>query len=137
MFLLDTNIVSESFKKANLAMQRRFEGVPSSDLFVSSIVEAELRYGVAKKRLEESRVGGLVNSFLNKVTILPWISSTAICFARLRTDSESSGISIATVDLMIAAHAKEHRLTLVTHDTNLLRLKPWLRVVDWVTEQKE
>ena len=103
-----------------------------ADLRISSIVEAELRYGLVKKGITKSKVGGLVDTFLTMVKILPWGSSTAQCFAQLRTDSEAKGITVETVDLMIATHAKEDsNLTLVTNDGTLLRLRTWIKVVDW------
>jgi tRNA(fMet)-specific endonuclease VapC len=106
--------------------------VPLSDLRISSIIEAELRCGLAHKGITKSKVGILVDTFLTTVKILPWKSSTAQCFAQLRTDSESQGVTVDTVDLMIATHAKEDtNLTLVTNDGALLRLRSWIKVVDW------
>jgi tRNA(fMet)-specific endonuclease VapC len=106
--------------------------VALSDLRISAIVEAELRYGLVKKGITKSKVGVLVDTFLGVVQILPWESSTAQCFAQLRADSEAKGVTLDTVDLMVATHAKEDRnLTLVTNDGALLRLRPWIKVVDW------
>jgi len=106
--------------------------VALSDLRVSSIVEAELRYGLVKKGVTKSKVGVLVDTFLKTVKILPWESSTARCFAQLRADSEATGLTVDSIDLMIATHAKEDSsLTLVTNDGALLRLRPWIKVVDW------
>jgi tRNA(fMet)-specific endonuclease VapC len=106
--------------------------VALADLRVSSLVEAELRYGLVKKGITKSKVGVLVDTFLTTVKILSWESSTARCFAQLRTDSEAKGITVDSVDLMIATHAKEDsNLTLVTNDGALLRLRPWIKVVDW------
>ena len=103
-----------------------------SDLRISAIVEAELRYGLVKKEITKSKVGVLVDTFLRAVRIVSWESSTAQCFAQLRTDSEARGVTVDTVDLMVATHAKEDsNLTLVTNDGALLRLRPWIKVIDW------
>jgi tRNA(fMet)-specific endonuclease VapC len=131
MFLLDTNTVSNSLKRDYPALQRHFQQSPPNSLFVSSLVAAELRYGIIKKGLQTSKIGRLVDIFLAKVEIRPWTDLTARCFAQLRTDSEANGITVDTVDLMIATHAKEDGLTLVTNDRALLKLKPWIKVVDW------
>jgi len=131
MFILDTNTVSNSFK-GNVRVQRHIQQAAPNSLFVSVIVEAELRYGIIKGGLENTKLGDLVKTFLAKVEVLPWTQLTARCFAQLRTDSEARGITVDTVDLMIATHAKEDRnLTLVTNDGALLKLKPWIKVVDW------
>jgi len=131
MFLLDTNTVRNSLK-GNLRVQRHFQRAAPDSLVVSSIVEAELRYGIIKGGLENSKLGSLVNVFLAKVDVLPWTKATAKSFAQLRTESEAKGITVDTVDLMIATHAGENKsLTLVTSDGALLKLKPWIKVVDW------
>jgi predicted nucleic acid-binding protein len=106
--------------------------VPLLDLRISSIVEAELHYGLVKKGIAKSKVGVLVDTFLTAVQTLPWESSTAQCFAQLRTDSEARDITIETVDLMIATHAEEDsNVTSVRNDKALPRLRPWIKVVDW------
>jgi tRNA(fMet)-specific endonuclease VapC len=132
MFILDTNTVSNSLKSGNLVLRRHFQRAAPNSLFVSSIVEAELRYGIVKAGLEKSKLGGLVDIFLAKVIVLPWTRLTAKCFAKLRTESEAKGITVDMVDLMIATHAKEDQsLTLVTNDGALLKLKPWINVTNW------
>jgi tRNA(fMet)-specific endonuclease VapC len=131
VFLLDTNTVSLSFRAPTPALARRFQTAPPASLFLSSIVEAEIRYGIAKKREAGAKLARLFDLFLSKVTVLPWTSASAREFAQLRTASEAAGVTIATVDLMIATSAKEHDLTLVTHDGALFQLRPWLRVEDW------
>ena len=124
--------MSALFRAPSLTLQQRFKTAPPLSLFLSSIVEAEIRYGIAKKRLEGTKLARLFDQLLGKVTVLPWTSSTAKAFARLRTDSEATGVTLATVDLMIAASAKEHNFTLVTHDKALFQLQPWVRIEDWI-----
>jgi tRNA(fMet)-specific endonuclease VapC len=134
MFLLDTNTVSKLMRAPTPTLLRHFNKVARVDLRVPSIVEGELRYGLIKKGIEKTKLGILVDTFLKSVTILPWTSATAECFAKLRTDSEARGVTVDTVDLMIATHAKEDKLTLVTNDAALHLLKPWIKVVDWTQE---
>ncbi len=43
------------------------------------------------------------------------------------------GISVPTIDLMMAAAALVHNLTLVTHNTADYRNIPNLRLDDWLT----
>jgi len=70
MFLLDTNTISRWIKAPNAKLLGHFSRVPLSDLAVSPIVEAELRYGLAKKGIAKSKVGGLVDRFLSAFQIL-------------------------------------------------------------------
>ena len=134
MFVLDTNTVSKWLKAPTPTLLGHFSKVARVDLSVPSIVEGELRYGLLKRGIEKTRFGILVDTFLKSVTVLPWTSATAECFAKLRTDSEAHGVTVDTVDLMIATHAKEEKLTLVTNDGALLLLRPWIKVVDWTQE---
>jgi tRNA(fMet)-specific endonuclease VapC len=132
VFLLDTNIVSKLLKQGELNIQRHFQRAEKSGLAVSSITTAELRCGIVKRGLETTRLGSLVDAFLVRVTILPWTVRTALHFARLRADSEADGVTVDMLDLMIATHAHEDpSLTLVTNDGALLKLKPWIKTVDW------
>ncbi len=131
MFLLDKNTVSHALK-GNLRVQRHLQRADPNSLFVSSIVEAELRYGIIKAGLANTKLGGLVTTFLAKVDVLPWTKVTARHFAELRADSEKKGLTVDMVDLMIATHAREDKnLTLVTNDGALLKLKLWIKVADW------
>lgn len=131
MNLLDTNTVSMLFRAPSSSLEQKFKAAAPFSLFLSSIVEAEIRYGIAKKGWEGTRLAWLFEQLLSKLTVLPWASSTAKAFARLRTDSEATGVTLATVDLMIAASAKEHGFTLITHDKALFQLRPWIGVEDW------
>lgn len=131
MFLLDTNTVSLSFRAPSASLEQKFKAASPASLFLSAIVEAEIHYGIVKKRAEGARLARLFDLFLSKVTVLSWTSATAKEFAHLRTNAEAAGVTIATVDLMIAASAKEHDLILVTHDQALFQLSPWMRVENW------
>ena len=132
MFLLDTNTISKWITSSNVTLERHFNQVLPSDLRVSAIVEAELRYGLVKAGITKSKLGVQMATFLSMIQILPWESTTAQSFAQLRAESEAKGVTVDMVDLMIATHAKENKnLTLVTNDGALLKLKPWIKVVDW------
>ena len=61
---------------------------------------------------------------------LPWTSATARRYGTLRADLERKGRQLSALDLMIAAHAAEHDMTLVTHDVAFGAV-PGLRIQDW------
>jgi tRNA(fMet)-specific endonuclease VapC len=72
-------------------------------------------FGVAR-RPEARRLRAAVSELLAAIDVLPWTSATARRYAALRAGLERQGRSLGALDLMIAAHAAEHDMTLVTND---------------------
>ncbi|WP_369573224.1 type II toxin-antitoxin system VapC family toxin [Acidithiobacillus sp. IBUN Pt1247-S3] len=132
LYLLDTNIASHIIKGDIPQARERLVAVPIDWLAVSVITQAELLYGVARRGHPQ----GLtlrVREFLSRVSILPWESGTAETYSELRTVCERIGVTLAPMDMMIAAHAKHlmaHQATLVTRDKVFSRV-PDLTVEDW------
>ena len=110
-------------------MDRRLAKVPIADVFISSVTEAELRYGLAR-RPDASRLRALVEDFLLTVTILPWDSEAAKQYGSLRAELEREGLPMANLDIMIGAHALAIPAVLVTNDRAFARIKD-LKVADW------
>jgi tRNA(fMet)-specific endonuclease VapC len=128
-YLLDTNIASYVIKRNVPQVRIALMSVPMSEVGVSVVTEAELRFGVARK-LASADLKLAVEEFLLRVEILPWDSAAAKRYAELRSTLEDSGTPIANFDLMIAAHALAAGATLVTHDRVFHRVKH-LRIEDW------
>ena len=95
-----------------------------------SVVEAELRFGLAKASFSARRIEA-VEAFLSLVTILPFDSAAAREYGALRAHLERAGTPIGPNDLMIASIALAHDLTLVTHNVAEFARVPGLRVEDW------
>jgi tRNA(fMet)-specific endonuclease VapC len=89
--------------------------LPMSEVGISVVTQAELRFGVAKKP-EAARLAIAVEEFLLRVEILPWTSEAAKSYARIPSDLEHSGEPMRNLDMMIAAHALAAEAALVTHD---------------------
>ena len=79
------------------------------------ITEAELFYGLAK-RLEAKRLHMAAQELMRRIDVLPWTSATAQRYAAVWADLERQGKTLAPLDLLIAAHALEAGLTLVSRD---------------------
>src|ERR1700674_4957671 len=101
----------------------------SKSTAISTITEAELRYGVARNPAAVRR-NTSVRSFLGSATILPWDSGAARTYGLLRARQESKGRPLSVEDLMIAAHALAVGLTLVTHD-QVFDFVEGLKTEDW------
>ena len=82
-------------------------------LCVSAITEAELLYGPAKKPLA-AKLCKTVHAFSERIDIISWNSGTARAYAELRALSQAEGITIDSLDMLIAAHARAAGRILVT-----------------------
>ena len=114
-YMLDTNTASYIIKGTNETIKAHLENVPMASICVSSITQAELLRGVAKKP-EAKHLPVIVNEFLLRVEILPWDSHAANAYAELRTACEKKGKSLGAMDMLIAAHSVSSGAILVTND---------------------
>jgi len=128
-YLLDTNIASYVIKGEFPPLRDKLARVPISELGISVITEAELRFGVNRKP-EATRLKQAVDEFFRRVEILPWDSAAAQHYAELRGVLEDAGSPMANFDLMIAAQALAADVVLVTHDRVFHRVKQ-LKIEDW------
>lgn len=129
-FMLDTNTASYIIKGKPAVIRERLRKVPMSNVCVSSITEAELLRGVAKKP-QAKHLPIAVKEFLLRVEILPWDSAAANVYAQLRTACEKEGKSLGNMDMLIAAHSVAARAILVTNDKAFYNVKHHLVLEDW------
>ena len=127
-YMLDSNTIGKLVRNdANVV--EHVASVNMASLCVSSIVEGEIRYGLAK-RPEARRLALAVGEFLKRVETVPWDGRTAKHYGELRARLEKRGNALSTMDTLIAAHALSLGLTLVTGD-NAFRAIEGLSVEDW------
>lgn len=130
IYLLDTNIASHIIRGDLPQVRHRLACVPLQRVAISVVTEAELLYGVAK-RDHPSGLSTRVREFLIRVHILPWTSAVAQIYGDLRAACEACGVTLAPLDMMIAAHARASGAILVTRD-RAFRLIPGLFALeDW------
>lgn len=129
LYLLDTNTVSYYIAGNPPEVRKRYERVGLPSTAVSTVTEAELRYGVARNPGALRRRAS-VESFLSDAVILPWDSAAARSYAQLRAAQERKGRPLSLEDLMIAAHALALGLRLVTHDS-VFAFVDGLKTEDW------
>jgi len=127
--LLDTNTVSYYIAGNPPTVRDRLHRVGFQFTAVSTITEAELRYGVARNP-NAARRRASVESFLRNASIQPWDSAAARAYGLLRAEQERKGKPLSTEDLMIAAHALSLGLTLVTNDS-AFSFVDGLKIEDW------
>ena len=128
-YLLDTNVVSYMLTGNPPAIRLHFARVGPSATAISTVTEAELRFGRAIKPAAV-RQHIAVETYLSNATILPWDSAAARAYAQLRAELRRQGRALDAEDLMIAAHALSQGLILVTADRALLATSS-LQAADW------
>ena len=119
-YLIDTNIISEVRKgdrcDANVAAW--YDSIADDSLYLSVLVLGEVRKGIERARPGDSGRARALESWLAAVRaafagrILPVDDAVAEEWGRM-----SAGRPVATVDGLLAATAKVHRLTLATRNT--------------------
>ena len=128
-FLLDTNILSAHLRRSTGLTHRMIQY--SGRLFSSEIVVAEL-YAGAFHRVVAGPLLTRIDDLLTDIHVLPFDRDCAISFGQIRGEQLRSGVSFSPIDLMIAATAFAHNLTLVTHNVKDFEKIPDLRVDDWL-----
>ena len=128
-YLLDTNIASHIIKGDIARVRERLVAVPMHSVAVSVVTQAELLYGVAKRGHPQG-LANKVREFLTRVTILSWTSDVAETYGDLRAACEAGGVTLAPMDMLIAAHAKAlasqqapSQVVLVTRDMAFSRMQ--------------
>jgi tRNA(fMet)-specific endonuclease VapC len=128
-YLLDTNTVSYIIKGNFPKVRERLLEVPMSEVGISVITEAELRFGVARLP-QATKLRIVVEEFLMRVEVLVWDSAAAQQYASLRASLEAHGEPMGNLDLMIAAQALAAGAILVSSDRVFRRVKG-LEIEDW------
>ena len=126
--LLDTNAASAVIRR-NQAVCARAAAVPLASLAISAVTTGELYYGLAKNP-QATKLAKLVHEFLRYTNVLGWNDDIGPHYGTLRAALETKGVTIAPLDLMIAAHALAVDATLITSDKAFSMIEI-LKTEDW------
>ena len=128
VYALDTNIVSYYMRHEG-GVVPRLQALPRHRLALPSVVVLEVRFGLLRK----SRLTAL--AAFDELTAacgqLAFDTEAADHAARIRLQLETAGTPIGLADLLIAATARRHDCTLVTHNTREFSRVPGLLLDDW------
>ena len=137
-WLLDTNVISELRRARPSARVRTFvASQPLEELFVSVVTFAEIRYGIETVG-DPIRRAEINDWLLHKVRpmfdqrVLEVSEDVMFKWRLLVEDGRKAGHIFSQPDLIIAATALHHGLTVVTRDTGDFKLarvpllNPWV-----------
>ena len=137
MIILDTNVISELFRREpSAAVERQLGRFASSEWFTTSVTEAEIRLGLSilpegkKKHALEARVSEILREvFAGR--ILPFDSAAAQVYAEIAAGRRAGGRPISLADAQIASIARVYGASLVTRNVRdfdgcgLKVIDPW------------
>ena len=129
-YLLDTNVASHVIRGDRPATSRRLASLPMAAIAISAVTEGELLYGLARRNYPTA-LTERVRQFLLRVDVLAWNHDVAQTYADLRAACEARGVSLAPLDMMIAAHAVAAEAVLVTNDKAFSRVPAPLQTENW------
>ena len=132
MYLLDTNVCIRYLNGRSLSIRERLQATSADEIYVCSIVKAELFYGAMRSNNPERTLANQ-KRFINLFTSLPFDDDAALIYGNIRAYLAKQGTPIGSNDLQISAIALYHNLTLVTHNTREFSRIPDLHIEDWET----
>lgn len=128
-FLVDTDTCSAHLKQKGAVTHRFLQH--SGRLHVSAVTVGELYTWALRANAPPQRLQSLLD-LLNDVTVLDVTVEVGRKFGELRAALFDAGTPAPEMDLLIAATALVHNLTLVTHNVQDFANVPGLSVQDWL-----
>jgi tRNA(fMet)-specific endonuclease VapC len=127
-YMLDTDTVSFALRGEGRVGERLLTHRPS-DVCVSSLTVAELKYGADLRR--SRRLHRLIDGFVDAIEVPGFDRGAADRFGALGALLARRGVPIGALDTLIAAHASSLGLTLVTRNEKHFARVPGLRIENW------
>ena len=137
MIVLDTNVLSETLKPLpNAAVVAWMAAQPRSTLFTTTVVEAEILYGVAvladgaRKTQLQAALKAIFTEDLSG-QVIPFDRDCAEAYEGIAANRKNSGQPISQFDAMIAAATASRGATLATRnlrdfaDCGIRLINPW------------
>ncbi len=130
LYMLDTDICSYIIRERPLQVLEHFKKVEMDQLHISVVTYAELIYGVehsSSKKVNRP----IIDDFVRHLSVIDWDQEAAEHYGKIRAFLRTEGNIIGSMDMMIAAHARSRKMTLVTNnDKHFIRV-PKLQVENW------
>jgi len=129
-YLLDTNICAY-FLNGKYDLETKIDEVGFENCFVSEIMIAEMKYGVAKS-IQKEKNRKTLEMFQTKFDILPIFPALSI-YATEKARLKTKGKILDDFDLLIGLTAIFNNLTLVTKNVSDFDRLNGIVIEDWTT----
>lgn len=127
--MLDTDSVSFALRGQGDVAARILARRPS-EICISALTLAELRYGAARRN--SRKLSELIDVFISNIAVMPFDDLCAAHFGVVASDLADRGSPIGEFDALIAAHAVALELTLVTNNVKHFTRVAGLNVENWM-----
>jgi predicted nucleic acid-binding protein len=130
--MVDTNVFIRFEKNGTTIDWAQWE--QSEKVFVSVVTVSELLIGVHRANTEERRQrrSGFVEAIISSVAVLDFTIESARVHAELYAELAKTGQMIGAHDLIIAATARHHNLSILTDNVGEFARVRGLRVIPFV-----
>jgi len=128
LFMLDTDTVSFALRVHGTVAAEIAKHKPS-ELCVSAITLAELRFGADKRR--SRKIHTAIDKFLSGMQVAPFDEVAAARFGEVGAALAGGGVPIGQMDTLIASHALAVGAVLVTNNEKHFSKVHGLRVENW------
>jgi len=132
MYLLDSNVCIRLLNEQHSGIKAQFISHAPSEIFLCSIVKAELLFGARYSQRVEANLLRL-ELFFSPLGSLSFDDTCAEMYARIRHILSMDGQLIGLNDMLIAAIALANDMILVTHNQREFSRIAGLRLEDWET----
>ncbi len=129
-YMLDTNICIYIIKNNPISVRQKFEQISASNLVLSMVTLAELRYGAEKSQAREKAIKA-IDQLSRHIQIAELDEVVAEHYADIRAQLERQGKPIGNNDLWLAAHARAKNWVLVSNNTREFERVVGLRLENW------
>lgn len=130
IYLLDTNVCIHLLNEKHPNILQRLRQYSPADIALCSVVKAELLYGARRSQRIEANLQ-LLKAFFAPLQSLPFDDECAEHYGQIHADLLAQGKPIGPNDTLIAAIARAHDATLITHNTGEFSRVAGLRMEDW------
>ncbi|MCJ7596035.1 MAG: type II toxin-antitoxin system VapC family toxin [Desulfobacterales bacterium] len=130
-YMLDTDTCISLIKARPEKIGRRLSRLPVEDVGISSVVAAELWYGVALSEKKKQNEAAL-RDFLDFLKVLDWPIGACPVYGRIRAHLKKKATPVGAMDLLIASHAAFLNAVLVTNNTREFDRVKDLKVENWL-----
>ena len=119
--------------KGKFDLETKFDSVLPENLYISEMTLAELKFGVENSEHREKNKKALDN-FLTGVQVLPIFHSLDL-YGKEKARLRKAGTPIDDFDLLIGVTSVNHKLIMVTNNSNHFKRISGIKLEDW-TETK-
>lgn len=131
-YMLDTDMCIYIMKNHPPEIREILNGCPIGSVSISSIILAELSFGISKSQQKERNENAL-KDFLKYCDVKDWPFQAAEIYGAILAELQLKGNIIGGNDLLIAAHAVYEEATLITNNVKEFERVTNLELENWLS----